>query len=183
MPDPSAHAFRDLQRLLGVAIRVHVEQAGHNFVQRVERRPDVLPFLQTIEKFFGERAQVPVAIRLLALREFSNDRFTLRFQSFVAQARVAQGAGRKKMPREMAAKLACRCFPSAQWFSSARQSRGESKAMKKPVVWHRLQILLVDLGGLEKWSIEQSHLIEWKRAGEVGNLILPGMLSAVLILS
>ena len=85
-PRPTRHALKHIERLRVGCERMHVEQTGHDLVQRVERRPDRLAIAEAIEELLGKRAQVAVAKLLLTLRELSDDSVTAGLEDGIAQA-------------------------------------------------------------------------------------------------
>src|SRR6185437_6385936 len=66
--NPLRHPLCDLQRLLVVAVRVHIQIARHDFVQSVEWRPHAAAFTQAIEKALREGAEITIRGLRLALR-------------------------------------------------------------------------------------------------------------------
>src|SRR5690348_3499073 len=64
---PARDSLRGGKSLLVVAIGVHVEMAGHDFVNGVKRGPDAEAVAETVEESFGEGAQVAVGRLRLAL--------------------------------------------------------------------------------------------------------------------
>ena len=88
--DPARHPFNDVQRLGIAGVHVHVEQAGHDFVNGVERSPHAHPLPQTVEKLRRERAQIAILVCVLALRQRSHQRVALLLKVTVARAGVGQ---------------------------------------------------------------------------------------------
>src|SRR5262249_37203322 len=72
--DPGRLLQQDIERLLVIAQEIHVEQAGHQLVDRVIRRPDTFTLVHKVEKLFGKGRQIawieaPRRERLLNLRQ------------------------------------------------------------------------------------------------------------------
>jgi len=137
---------------------VHVEHAGHDLVQRVERRPGGLPHAEAIEQLFWKRAQVAVADCSLALRQLGDERIAARLHRSVAGMRRHQCACREIVAGEMPAQLVVRCFPTAERLGRARQARRQAKRVQQPirVVGHEMPTIHVHR--IERRSRPQPHL-------------------------
>ena len=92
---PVGLTLQDVERLLRPAVNVDVQQAGHDLVQRVVRRPDRLTGLDAIDEFDGEGGKVADAgallgQRLLDLGELRNDQIGPGLEPHVAGSRIHQ---------------------------------------------------------------------------------------------
>src|SRR2546422_11262438 len=110
VPPPPRHAFCNCQSLLVAAVGVHIKVPGHDLVDRVVRRPDVLAVAKAVEQLLRESAQVAVLLSCLTLREFGDHTVGLLLQPVIPRACVCQGAGRKvvaasKVPAQLAVRL------------------------------------------------------------------------------
>ena len=98
---------------LGVAgERVHVEQAGHDLVQRVERRPGRAVVAEAVEQLLGERAEVAAAAGALALGEHGDDLVSAEPGLRVAGRGPDQGACREVVTRRSGRAARCPGPPS-----------------------------------------------------------------------
>ena len=161
---PGRHAFEHVARLGVAGEHVHVEHAGHDLVQRVERRPRRLARAQAVEQLFRKCAQVAVAELRLALRQLCDERVAARFQRVVVGVRERQGARRKIVPGEMSAQLVVRRFPTAERLSRSGQARGHAKHVQQPVRVVGQQMPTIDVHCIERGSRPQPHLRQLERA-------------------
>ncbi len=76
---------------------IHVEHAGHDLMDCVERRPHAHALAEPIEELVGKRAEISVLVRNLALAKIGDKRVALLFQIFIAGARIHQRHGREIM--------------------------------------------------------------------------------------
>ncbi len=68
--DPAGFADQDCERLRISGLKMHLQQAGHDLVDRIEGRPDDAIGVEAFEFLDRERAQIAaVAEGLLAARE------------------------------------------------------------------------------------------------------------------
>ena len=116
---PRRHALEHLERLFVAGQPIHVPHAGHDLVDRVERRPDALLFLEAIPPRRRKGAQILAAEFLLALRHLGDHVVGLRLRGLVSGGGVQQRARREEMSGEMTAELAgalavLRLLPAAQ---------------------------------------------------------------------
>ena len=150
-------------RLRAAGEHVHVEQAGHDLVQRVERRPRRLIGAQAIEQFFREmRSRSRCRLRL-ALRELGDDGVAARLHRLVVRVCEEQGARRKIVPGEMPAQLVVRRFPAAERLGRARQPGGHTKHVQQPVRVVVHEMPAVDVHRVERCARSQPYLrqLEW----------------------
>ena len=113
--DPGRHFLDHVESLLVAAVDVHVEQAGHDFVDGVEGSPDLLALAQAIEEFDRESAQIAALQCGLALAEFGDDGVGVVLEVFIPARGIHQRAsGQIVAAGVVAAKFAVRRFPSAQ---------------------------------------------------------------------
>src|SRR5579875_116209 len=170
--NPLRHALCNVQSLLIVAVRVHIEIAGHDFVQCVKWGPDAQALAKAVEKALWKRTEVAVGEFFLALREVGHDGVSLGFDSFVARSRVTGGARRDEMTGEIAAQCAFMIFPAAERLSGAGQTGVDAEIMYQTVLRQRIQVGNVGFRGLEEWAVQQAHVLERKRRNQNRNLIL-----------
>src|ERR1700733_10448615 len=141
---------------------VHIEQASHDFVHRVEGRPDFLTSGEAIKVFGGESAEVTAFELLLALSEFGNKIVTAGFQLVVGAGGITQGAGRKIVADKMAAEFTIGFLPTSQ----RRRRRGEAgvyaKDMQEAIGRLFRHELVVGFLRLLKDAGEQSNARHWK---------------------
>ena len=91
---------------------VHVEHAGHDLVDRVERRPHRLARIQPVEQLDGEGAQIAArAELLLALGQLRDHVVGLGLGFLVARGGVELRAGGKEVADEVAAQFAFAIAP------------------------------------------------------------------------
>ena len=124
----SAIFTQHVERLPVAGVLVHVEQARHDLVERVVRRPDGFALVDAVEERFrigGEKTSV-VAFgrqRGLALRQLGDDVIGFRLQLLVAGAGVHQRAGGEVMADEMAAHFAVRVLPNRRAAQRSKAGR------------------------------------------------------------
>ena len=119
---PSRPSAPSLQGPVISAVDIHVQQAGHDLVIRVERCPDLLVRFQPIVKFF--RICPKISIRLLAFDQLCHQIVGLGAQRLILRARVHQRTSRKIVPpREVPTQFAVGSLPSAQRLSRRGQDR------------------------------------------------------------
>ena len=112
---PTGHLLRDLQRLFITRMDIHVEIAGHDFVDRIKRRPHSFAVPKAIEELDWKRTKITVLQVLLALAEFRDDQIAILLEILIAGARVHQCHRRKVVSaRVVAAQFAVRRFPAVQ---------------------------------------------------------------------
>ncbi len=134
------------RRLLVTRQRVHVEMAGHDFVDGVERSPNVHSIAQAVEQFLRERAEIAVFVLRLALGQFGNHEIAVTLEFFVSRTGESQRASRKVMPAgKVPAQFAIGLFPITQRLRRGWQTGSQAKRMKQAVGRERLQILPVSL--------------------------------------
>ena len=158
---------------------VHVEQAGHNFVERVVRRPDGLAFVHAIEERLGISGEETLVVALgrqrgLTLRQLGDDVIGFGPQFLVAGAGVHQRAGREVMADEMAAQFAFRRFPTAERFSGRRQSGGDAEIVEEPVGVEVVEVFVVALLCVLERAVEQPDLLQVERPGLEGDFHFGG---------
>src|SRR5581483_8137943 len=96
---PSRHFLDNFERLLVAGVQIHVEQAGHNFVNRIEGRPDSFAIAKAVEKFNRKCAEVSTVVQtLLTFRQLSDDHIAVLLQIFIAGACVHYSDRREIMP-------------------------------------------------------------------------------------
>ena len=81
---PARHFLGDVERLLVAAMHVHLEIAGHDFVDGVKRRPHFLALAKSIEKLNRKGAEISALQRFLAFSQFGDHRIAIGLQLFVA---------------------------------------------------------------------------------------------------
>ena len=72
---------RHVKRLLIAAVHIHVEIPGHDFVNGVERRPNLLALAQAIKEVDRERAEITTLQRVLTLCQFGTTVLALALSS------------------------------------------------------------------------------------------------------
>jgi hypothetical protein len=144
-------------------VPVHVEQTGHDLVDRVERRPYLFAAVQAIEKFRWEGAQITVAKLFLAFRQFLHDISALAFQLAVARGRIHQSACGEIVPHEMAPQFAIWLLPPAEWLCGGREPCIHTKIVQKSVGVQSLEIRQVCILRAFECSRKQTDFRRFKR--------------------
>jgi len=133
--NPVRHALGDFERLLICGVDEHIEVAGHDFVDGVERRPHALTITQAIEELDRKRAEVSAVVQaFLTFRQFSDDRVSILFQILIAGARVHErDRGKIVASGEMAAEFAVGSFPSAKRLRRGGKSGIYAKGVQQAI--------------------------------------------------
>ncbi len=131
---PGGQALGHLQRLIAAGVGMHVQQAGEQLVQSVERRPDPAVLVQPLEEGHGKGADI-AALRqgLLALGHDCDDVVPAHLQLRIAGRGPPQCAGRQVVAGEVAAQLAVGRLPAAQRLGVRGQARVEAEGVQQPV--------------------------------------------------
>ena len=111
---PAGHARSGFQGLFVAANPVHVEQAGHDLMDRIEGHPDLAARVQAVEELDRESAEVPAAKAGLAVGHPGDNGVGFRLDVLVSGGSVHVRTRREEVPRETAAHLAIRLLPPAQ---------------------------------------------------------------------
>src|SRR5215469_2441920 len=166
---PGRHAFQYLQRLLVPGQSVHVEHPGCDLVNRIERSPDPLPFLEPIPPCCGKSAKILAAQLLLTFSHLGYHVIALGFGLLVSHRREL-GARAKEVAAEMTAQLArsftvFRLLPTSQRFRRAhRQSSVCAERVKEAICLQSCHIATVPLLRIEVHIVrQQSNPAHWKR--------------------
>ena len=173
---PVGHAAQDLERLRVAAVRVRVEQAGVELVQRVVRRPDLLCAVGAVEQLRRVARQVALPEparrhRRLALRELRNQVVRAPLHLRVAGRGVQQRQRAEVVAEAVPAQLAGRRLPAAVRLRVRRQARGDAEVAQHPVVVDPQQPRAVRLlRGLEG-PVEQPHVRGREGRGRGGDLV------------
>jgi hypothetical protein len=96
---------------------MHIEKAGHDFVDGVERGPNFFASGEPVKIFGGEGAEIAAFELLLTFGEFGDYIIAVGFELFVGVAGVTEGAGGEIVTDEMATEFAI-------WFLPTSQRRG-----------------------------------------------------------
>ncbi len=131
---PTGHAFEHRQRLPVAGQRIHIEHAGHDFVDRVERSPHGFARVQAVKPLGRKCAQVAAGSQfLLARGQRRHHLVALRPGVFVTHRCVSLGQRGEIVAGEVAAQFAAAArtrlrgverdvlLPPAQWL----RGRGE----------------------------------------------------------
>ena len=160
---PAGHLLDSFQRLFVAGQRVHVEMPGHDFVNRVERSPNVHAITQPVKQFLRERAEIATLVLRLALGQFSDHKIAVAFEFFVARTGESQCASRKVVSAgEVATKFAVGLFPITQWLCRRRKPSGQAERVQQPVGGQRLQIFPISLCCGAKGSRLELHTLQGK---------------------
>ena len=147
---------------------VRVEQTGHDFVQRVPRRPDRLAVFHAVNERFGKRRQITGVKtvrreRVLAFGKTGDDFIHALLESRVAGAGEHQRARGQIMSDAVSAQFAVRFFPAAVRFCVGRQTGVDAKISQQPVAIKAQQIISIAQHCVAKRTVKQPHLRQWKR--------------------
>jgi len=165
---PSRHALGHGKGLRVPAEPVHVEDAGHDLVDGVERRPNLVARLQPVPVLSRERAQVTV-FAVLALGEHRHHRRSLVLQRRIARGGVRQRACGQEMPGEMPAQLAIRLLPPAERLGAGGQPCLDAEVVDQAIRRQLAQYAQVGLLGREEWAAGEAHGRHRKGFGFQGN--------------
>ena len=167
--DPAGHLDQHVEGLRVAAQLVHVEQAGHDLVERVVGRPHALALLQPVEELLGKRGQITrVGARrqsLLDLGQLRDHRVGAGLEARVAGRRVHQGARGQEVTDTVSAQLDVGCFPAAERRGRGGQPGVEAERVQEPVEVQAQQELLVPEHGVAERSVQQAHLGEREAPG------------------
>ena len=167
--DPARHLDQHVEGLRVAAQLVHVEQAGHDLVERVVGRPHALALLQPVEELLGKRGQITrVGARrqsLLDLGQLRDHRVGAGLEARVAGRRVHQGARGQEVTDAVAAQLDVGCFPAAERRGRGGQPGVEPERVQEPVEVQAQQELLVPEHGLPERAVQQAHVGEGEASG------------------
>ena len=165
---PVRHIRQHFERLRVAAKLAGIEQAGHDFMLRIPRRPDGLAVFHAINERFGKPGEITRmetgAHRVaLALRQPGNKIIHAPLEFGVAGAGIHQRQRRKIMTEHRPALFAIRRIPATVRFGGRIQTDIFAEVKKKPVGVEAQQILLVPQHRVAKRPVEQPHLRKRKR--------------------
>ena len=162
---PGGHGQEDVQGLLVGAVHVHVQQTGHDLVERVEGRPHRQSLLQPLHELGGKGREPAPAIGLLALPQLGDEGPGLVLQQLVARAAVRLAARRQVVAHEVAAQLDVGPLPPAELLGRRRESCGPAEGVEQPVRIERVQVDPVAVLERVAGPAQQADLIQGERAG------------------
>lgn len=115
-------------------MEVHVEQAGHDLVDSIKRRPHAFPLLQPVEQLDWESTQIAArGQRFLAARQAGHDLVAASLEFQIVRGREAQSARGEVVSGEMAAQFRLRILPSTQRVRGRRQPGVEAEGMEEAI--------------------------------------------------
>src|SRR5215467_450577 len=122
---PSGHTFEYLERLFIPGQSVHVKHASCDLVNRVERSPNPLAFVEPIPPCRRKRAKVLAAKLFLTLSHLSDHVIALGFSLLIPQ----RATGGKEVAAKMSAQFAraltiLRLLPTSEWFRRPHRQSG-----------------------------------------------------------
>src|SRR5581483_5880003 len=161
---PGRHLLRHVKGLLVAAMDIHVEQAGHDLVDGIEGRPDLLPLAEAVEELNGERAQIAALECILTFSQLRNYRGRLLAEILIAATGIHQGAGGKVMASGIVStEFAVGSFPASERLCARGQAGVDAEGMQQAVWRQRVKILSVRFHRDLAWAISQTDLLhgEW----------------------
>src|ERR1035437_3619639 len=107
---------------------MHVEQAGHKFVQSIEGSPDLFAFVEPHEEFVRERAHVAVVVELLlAICDARYEGVCLCFDCGVSCSGIQRGACGEIVADKVAAEFRLWSLPAAEGRGLGGQASGRTE--------------------------------------------------------
>ena len=165
--DPVGLLLHDVQRLRVARQIVRVDQARHDLVERVIRRPHALPRFDAIDQLLGKRREIAGmelrGFRGLDFCKFRHEAVRALLEPLIARARVHDRDGRQVVADCVAAELDVGRLPPAKRFSGRWQSRGHAEVVQQTILVEAEQVFLIANHRVAERAVEQTHVLQRER--------------------
>ena len=166
---PGGHFLEDLQGLRVVAVLVHVEQAGHDFVQRVPDDGGGAAGLEVVKTGFGESGEITLVAELgLAFCEFRDHGVGFGLDARVAGGGVHLPRRGEKMADVVAAPAVARGFPIVERFGGRGEFCVDSEIVQEAIEVKSEHVVESLLAHTEQIGVEDLDVFQSERNGRQG---------------